>query len=157
MKKLLLLVTLFTFANSYSQSVDDFIALMKVDVLAEKIDIITDVMNFTDEQADIFWPIYTDYASEQLALSDLRIANIKNFSANYDSLTDAKADELINNFFTFQETRLSMNEEYYQIFAEALSPSIAAKYMQLESELQLLIDVGIASNMPLAKLPDDGN
>jgi len=67
MKKLMLIAALFAFTNVYAQSVDDFIALMKVDVLAQKVDIISSVMNFTDEQADIFWPIYTDYAADQLA------------------------------------------------------------------------------------------
>jgi len=155
MKKLMLIAALFAFTNVYAQSVDDFIALMKVDVLAQKVDIISSVMNFTDEQADIFWPIYTDYAADQLALSDLRVANIKDFAANYDSLSESKADELINNFFTFQETRLNMNEDYYTRFSDALGATIAAKYMQLESELQLIIDLGVASNLPLAKLPGE--
>jgi len=48
-----------------------------------------------------------------------------------------------------------MNEDYYTRFSDALGATIAAKYMQLESELQLIIDLGVASNLPLAKLPGE--
>jgi len=155
MKKLMLIVALFTVTNIYAQNVDDVIQLLKSDVQSDRIAIITEVMNFTEEQSGIFWPIYNDFSSELLKLSDVRIANIKDFAANYDSLTDKKADQLINTSFKFQKERLSLNEKYYSKFAKALTPTVAAKYMQLEHELQLIIDLSINSNLPLAKKPGE--
>ncbi len=155
MKKLMLIVALFTVTNIYAQSTDDFIALLKSDVQSDKIEIITQLMNFTDAQSEIFWPIYNDFSNELMKLSDKRIANIKDFAANYDSLTDEKANQLIKNAFDFQGDRLSLNEKYYSKFAKALSPTVAAKYMQLEYEIQLIIDLSVNSNLPLAKKPGE--
>jgi hypothetical protein len=155
MKKLMLIVALFTITNIYAQSVDDFIALLKSDVQSDKIAIITEVMTFTDQQAEVFWPIYNDFSYELLKLSDVRVANIKDFAANYDSLTDEKANQLIKNAFDFQGDRLDLNEKYYDKFADALTPTVAAKYMQLEYEIQLIIDLSVNSNLPLAKKPGE--
>jgi lysophospholipase L1-like esterase len=155
MKKLILTIALFSVANVFAQNVDDFIQLLKSDVQSQKIAIITQVMNFTDEQSEVFWPIYNEFSNELLKLSDKRISNIKDFAANYDSLTDKKADQLINNAFSFQSDRLSLNKKYYSKFAKALTPTVAAKYMQLEYEIQLIIDLSVNSNLPLAKMPGE--
>jgi len=153
MRKLFLVAILFSVTNSFAQDIDSYIELLKSDVKAEKKAIITEVMAFDQKQSEAFWPIYREYEFELDKLSDKRIANIKDFAANYDSLTDANADRLIKSSFDFQEDRLSLNKKYYKKFAEALSPTVAAKYMQLEHEIQLIIDLKISSSLPLVKKP----
>ena len=155
MKKLILIVALFSVTSVFAQNVDDFIQLLKSDVQSNKIVIITEVMKFTDEQSEKFWPIYNEYSNELSKLAGKRIANIKDFAANYDSLTNEKANQLINTSFDFQEDRLDLNQDYYNKFAEALGSIVAAKYMQLEHQIQLIIDLSINSNLPLAKKPGE--
>jgi hypothetical protein len=146
---------MFSTMSVLAQNVDDFIQLLKSDVQNNKIAIITEVMNFTDEQSEKFWPIYNEFSNELSKLSDKRVANIKDFAANYDSLTADKANELMENSFNYREDRLNLNEDYYGTFAEALGPIVAAKFMQLEHQIQLIIDLSINSNLPLAKKPDE--
>jgi len=155
MKKLILVMVLFSATSLFAQNVDDFIQLLKTNVQSDKITIITQVMNFTEEQSEVFWPIFNDYSTELSKLGDKRISNIKDFAANYDSLTDAKANELIKNSFDYQNDRLSLNEKYYNKFAKVLGATVAAKYMQLEHQIQLIIDLQINSNLPLAKKPGE--
>jgi hypothetical protein len=157
MKNFFLIAFLISLSSVFAQDVDTYIELLKSDVKADKKAIITEVMEFTEKQSEVFWPIYREYEYEQDKLSDKRISNIKDFAANYDSLTDAKADELIKSSFDFLDDRLSLNEKYYQKFAEALTPTVAAKYMQLEHQIQLIIDLSISSNLPLAKKPGSEN
>jgi len=153
MKKIFLIVFLFSITNVIAQDVDSYIELLKTDLKANKKAIITDVMEFTEDQSEVFWPIYREYEFELDKLSDKRISNIKDFANNYDMLTDEKAKQLIDNAFDFQEDRLDLNKKYHKKFAEALGPIAAAKYMQLEYEIQLLVDLSINSNLPLAKKP----
>jgi len=155
MKKLFLILALFLTTSAFAQNVDDFIQLLKSDAQSNKIAIITEVMNFTDQQSEKFWPIYNEFSNELSKLSDKRVANIKDFANNYDSLSADKANELMENSFEYQKDRLNLNEEYYGTFAEALGPIVAAKYMQLEHQIQLIIDLSINSNLPLAKEPGE--
>lgn len=153
MKKLFLVAFLFSFTSVFAQDVDSYIELLKSDVKTDKRAIITEVMAFTEQQAEAFWPIYREFEFELDKLSDARIANIKEFAANYENLTNEKADKLINVSFDFLGDRLNLNEKYYNKFAEALSPIVAAKYMQLENQIQLILDISIVANLPLATKP----
>ncbi len=149
MKKMLMLFVLIAFTSSFAQDVQSYIELLKSDVKTGKKEIITDVMEFTDTQSEAFWPIYNEFEHELEKLANKRVENIKDFAANYDNMTDKKADELIKNSFSFLEDRLSLNKKYYKKFAAALTPTVAAKYMQVEHAIQLVLDIGIAANLPL--------
>jgi hypothetical protein len=153
LKKLFLILVLFSSASILAQDVDSYIELLKSDIKTDRKVIITETMQFTQQQSEKFWPIYNEFEHEMGKLSSKRIANIKDFAANYDSLSDKKADELIKNSFNFQKERLSLNEKYYKKFAEALTPIVAAKYMQVENQIQLIIDISIAANLPFAEKP----
>lgn len=153
MKKLFLIAFLLSLTSVFAQDVDSYIELLKTDVKSDKKAIITEVMNFDEKQAEVFWPIYREYEYEQDKLSDKRISNIKDFAANFDSLTNEKANQLIEHALDFQDERLDLNKKYYKKFAEVLTPIVAAKYMQLEYEIQTIIDLSINSNLPLAKKP----
>ena len=153
MKKLFLFIFLFSIVNIFAQDADSYIEILKSEIKTDKKAIITETMQFTEQQSAAFWPVYNEFEHELDKLSSKRIANIKDFAANYDSLTDKKADELIKTSFSFQNDRLSLNEKYYKKFADVLTPIVAAKYMQLENQIQLILDLSIAANLPLAKKP----
>mgnify|MGYP003428754842 FL=1 len=153
MKKLFLIAFLLSITNVFAQDVDSYIELLKSDIKTNKKAIITEVMVFTEKESEAFWPIYNEYEYELSKLADKRIANIKDFSSNFDSLTDVKANDLLMNSFSFLEDRLNLNKKYYKKFAEALTPTVAAKYMQLEHQIQLVLDINIAANLPLMEKP----
>jgi hypothetical protein len=153
MKKLFLFAFLFSLTNVFAQDVESYIELLKSEIKTDRKAIITESMKFTEKESKAFWPIYNEFEHELEKLSSKRIANIKDFATNYDSLTDKKADELIKTSFSFQKDRLNLNEKYYKKFAEVLTPTVAAKYMQVENQIQLIIDLSIAANLPLAKKP----
>ncbi len=149
MKKIFVLFVLIAFTSSIAQDVQSYIELLKSDVKTGKKEIITEVMEFTDQQSEAFWPIYNEFENQLEKLADKRLANIKDFAANYDIMTDKKADELIKNSFSFLEDRQSLNKKYYKKISKALTPTVAAKFMQVEHAIQLLLDIGIAANLPL--------
>ena len=111
MKILLLFAFLFSITSVFAQDVDSYIEQLKSEIKADKKALITETMAFTEKESQAFWPIYTDFEYDLDKLSSKRISNIKDFAANYDSLTDAKADELIKNSFSFMEDRLSLNKK----------------------------------------------
>src|SRR5215212_7674362 len=68
--------------------------LLRSDVRAEKIAILTEVMGFTEEEDAKFWPIYREYDAEMAKLGDQRVALIADYAKDYGTLTDASADKL---------------------------------------------------------------
>jgi hydrogenase maturation factor HypE len=123
--------------------------MLRTDVRAEKVAVITEVMAFTDAEAEVFWPIYREYELELAKLFDKRLANIKNYADNFEAIDDAKADELITTAFKISEKRTKLQKSYYTKVKKAIGAKRAAKFAQLDHQIDLLIEIQIAANLPL--------
>ena len=59
--------------------------LLRSDVRAQKVAIITEVMGFTEAEDKAFWPIYREYDVEMAKLGDERVAMIAEYAGNYSN------------------------------------------------------------------------
>ena len=66
-------------------------------------------------------------------------------------MTDQKAEELIARALEFQTKRLELKRQFFPKFAQALSPKIAAKFFQVENQLQLILDLQISAELPIVE------
>jgi hypothetical protein len=124
--------------------------LLRSDVRAQKIAIITEVMGFTEKEDAVFWPIYREYDVESASLGNERIALIAEYAAAYDTLTDDVADRLAASALDLEAKRQAVKRKYYERIKTALSPRLAMRFLQVEHQLLLLIDLQIAAALPIA-------
>ena len=153
MKKLLILLVL-VFAFSL-QAQDDFIELLRQDLKTQKVAIITEAMNFTEEESNTFWPVYRKYDFESSKLGDERLAIIKDYADNYDKMTDEKAKELMDRNIKLQEQRLKLSKKFYKEFQKVLPAIKATRFIQVDNQLNLLLNLQIASELPLIEAPEE--
>jgi hypothetical protein len=125
--------------------------LLRSDVRTQKIAIITEVMGFTDAEDAAFWPIYREYDAEISKLGDERVALVAEYAANYATLTDAVADQLARKAIDVEARRRTALAACYERVQKALSPKTALRFLQVEHQLQLLIDLQISAALPIAK------
>ena len=137
-------------APDAEQNISEYIDLMRKDVRSQKSAIMDTVMQLDLDQAAKFWPIYRDYDAELKKLNDLRVANIKEYAKSYNDLTDAKADELMRNAISYQQQRMELLVKYYDRAKESLGGVTAARFLQVEHQLLLIIDLQIDSSLPIA-------
>ena len=90
-------------AATQKKNIDAYIALMRRDVRQEKAEIMGAMMALNSQDSAKFWPIYNDYDVQLSKLNDQRVANIKEYAANYDHLTDDEADKLVQNGMAYQK------------------------------------------------------
>ena len=124
--------------------------LLRSDVRAQKVAIITEVMGFTDKEDEAFWPIYREYDLEMAKLGDERVALIADYAKNYGNVTDEVADRLASRALELESRRQELKGQVYQKVKKALSPLTAARFLQVEHQLLLLIDLQIAAALPIA-------
>jgi hypothetical protein len=105
----------------------------------------------TEEQNKAYWPIYDKYEKELTKLNDQRLALIEDYAKNYETMTDEKAAELIVRAMDFQDKRTQLRRTYLGELKNVLTPKTVARLMQLENQTDLLIDLQIASEVPLVK------
>jgi hypothetical protein len=130
---------------------DSDIQLLRSDVQADKNDIITHTMAFTDQESAAFWPVYRDYARDQQVIGDDRWKLIKDYAANYDTLDDAKADDLAKQMFSIDSRTTKLREDYWPKFEKAIGGKRAAKFYQVDNRLSLIIDLKLTSEIPLLR------
>jgi hypothetical protein len=133
-----------------AQNLDAYIKLLRKDVRSQKSAVMSQVMQLDPDEAAKFWPIYRDYDTELSKVNDMRIANIKEYADSYNQLTDAKANELIQNAIAYQKQRTELLATYYQRMKQEMGAITAARFVQVEYQLLLVIDLQIASELPIA-------
>ena len=130
---------------------DASLELQRVDLRSKKRALIQKAVPLTEEQSKAFWPIYEKYEKGLINVNDMRLAMIKDYAANYESMTDEKAAELIVRAVDFQDKRLALRKSYMDELKNVLPPRLVARLLQLENQTDLLIDLQIASEVPLVK------
>ena len=64
-------------------------------------------------------------------------------------LSDEKAKELMKGAFQLRESKLKTQKKYHGKIEKTLSPVLAARWVQVENQIDMLIDLQIASALPL--------
>lgn len=127
-----------------------YVELLRSDVRTQKVAIITEVMGFSEAEDEAFWPIYREYDLELSKLGDERLDLIGEYAKSYADLTDAVADQLATRALDLESKRQALRQRCYERVKAALSPRTAMRFLQVEHQLQLLIDLQIAASLPVA-------
>lgn len=124
--------------------------LLRSDVRTLKVAILTEVMGFTEDEDAKFWPVYRDCERDASKLGDERVALIKDYAAKYAALTDDQATALASKAIELESRRHAGKAQCYERVKAVLSPRAALRFLQVEHQLQLLIDLQIAASLPVA-------
>src|SRR4051812_41672197 len=124
--------------------------LLRSDIRVQKVAIITEVMEFTEAEGAAFWPVYREYEAEMAKLGDERVALVADYARNFDGITDAAADRLAKTALDLEARRQAVKAKYYERIKTVLKPRAALRFLQVEHQLLLLIDLQISAALPIA-------
>jgi Spy/CpxP family protein refolding chaperone len=127
------------------------IQLLRSDLRSAKKQIVAENMKLTDTQAEKFWPVYDAYTRETTKLGDARYALIKEYANEYDSMTDAQADSLVNKMTTLDEQTATLRRQWVPKFRAVLTGKQTALFVQLDRRINLVLDLQFAANIPIVK------
>ncbi len=128
-----------------------YIELLRSDVKAAATEIIAEVMQFNDDDAAKFWPIYREFELELSKIGDGRVALIKKYADNYDDMSDDVADQLAQEVFRLEQERENLKIKYYGRIKQALTAKTATRFLQVFNQILMLTDLQIASRLPVIK------
>ena len=134
-----------------SRNLNAYVELLRSDLRTQKVAVLTEMMQFTEAEDKAFWPIYREYDLELSRLNDERLALIESYANAYDSLTPATASDLVVKALDLESRRTALKQKYFAKLKGALSPLTAAKALQIEHQIQLLVDLQIAASLPVVQ------
>lgn len=111
--------------------------------------LIDKAMELNPDERDAFWKEYRQYETEWQQLNDQRYQIIRDYAAYYGRMTDAVADNLAERVLRMRQARNDLARKYYRRIKKATSAITAARFLQVEDEINLLSDLKLSSEAPL--------
>jgi hypothetical protein len=138
-------------SETREQNLRAYTELLRSDLRTQKVAVITEMMQFTETEDAAFWPIYREYELALSRLQDERLAAIERYAEVYSRLTETDADTLAVAALDLEARRTALKQTYYAKLKSALSPIQAARALQIENQILLLVDLQVAASLPVAK------
>ena len=95
--------------------------------------------------------MYNQYDQELTKLGDERIAFIRMYAENYGTLTDQKVTQIANGLLDVEGRRNALKKKYFQKMSQVLNPKQATKFLQIERQILLLLDLQVAASLPIVE------
>ena len=135
-------------ADAAAQISQEEIAIIQNLYGMEKRTIYMKVMDLSPGDSVSFWPLYNEYEDDRKDLGTRRIKNMERFTGKYPAISAEELDEIAEEAIDIAEGFLEIQEDYYEKMKEATSTMTAAKFLQLESFLNSVIQSELAVRMP---------
>ena len=148
------LAVLITPNAARAQDVDTWTAIQQVlaDLKADRQAVVAANLPLTEGEARAFWPVYKDYRGEVEKIGERAAKLIAAYAANFETMTDAKADAFFKDSLAIERDRLTVREKYVPKVRAVLPAQKAARFFQIENKLDAIVNVTVASEIPLVRI-----
>ena len=137
-------------ANAQSKAASDQdIEMLRQNIRARRKEITAQNMTLTADEATRFWPIFDQYRKEAIKPNDERWSLMKDYAANYDTLTDAQANDYMKRATAVDQQLLALRMKYVPIFEKVISAKKTALWYQIDRHIDLLINLQFSEMLPL--------
>ena len=134
-----------------AQSIHDEQQQVIAQIQTDKHAIVLKSLALDDAQVQAFTPIYDKYQFERKQLFDRAAALLDLYAANYESMTDDAAKEILKDWFSLQDDEVALARKYAKQFDKVLPPAKVIRFVQVENKLDTLLKLKAVANIPLAR------
>lgn len=127
----------------------DTMELMRADMDTKKKTIIARSMEMTEPESEVFWPLYKEYQAGLEKLNSRSIRLVEDL--HQKTLSDADAENLLQEFLSIEKDRLALKEKYVKRFSKTLPDRLVLKYFQLENKVEAALRWAFAEEIPLVQ------
>jgi len=130
---------------------DQDIEMLRADLRSQRKQVTAENMNLTADESTKFWPIFDQYRKEAIKANDDRWALIKEYATNYNTMSDAQAQQYIKRANDIDQQLLSLRMKYVPVFEKVISPKKTALWYQIDRRIDLLINLQLSTQIPMVK------
>ena len=129
----------------------DNMDLVKEKIQTDKKLLIATNMQLTESEANAFWPVYQAYQAELAKLRDREVTLIEEFATNFESMSDDVAKNLLDDSLSIDSDHQKLRQSYLSKFRGVLPDKKVARYYQLESKINAVLEYEMARRIPLVQ------
>jgi hypothetical protein len=129
---------------------DADIQLLRQDLRTQKQKLIAQNLPMTESEAVKFWAVYNSYAQDLKQINDEKFRLVKQYGDSWGTMTNDEALIYIRRWLEVDEQAHQLRSKYVINVSQALPGKKAATFFQLDRRISMMIDIQLASQMPLA-------
>ena len=129
---------------------DADIQLLRQDLRAQKQKLIAQNMPMTESEAVKFWAVYNRYTGELRDINDEKFRLIKEYGEKWGAMTNEDALIYIRRWLEVDAQAHQLRLKYVPEVSQVLPGKKAATFFQLDRRISMMMDVQLASQIPLA-------
>jgi hypothetical protein len=150
---MVLAITLIGFVGSVlaQEKPADNMELVKEKIRTDKKLFIATNMQLTESEAKAFWPVYEAYQAELGKLRDREIKLIEEFATNFETMSDDVAKNLLDDSLSIDSDHQKLHQSYLSKIRGTLPEKKVARYYQLESKINAVLEYEMAKRIPLVQ------
>lgn len=103
------------------------------------------------QQLEAFWSVYGEYEKSRGAITDQRMALLKDYATKYKTMTGADATGWLNTVAKIQTDEIALRKKYADMVAQKVSPAAAARFWQIDDYITTAAKLDVLDNIPLVK------
>jgi hypothetical protein len=128
---------------------DQDIEMLRADLRSQRKQITALNLPLTADEATKFWPIFDQYRQEAIKPNDERWALIKDYADNYNTMSDAQAQDYIKRSTAVDEQLQNLRMKYVPLMERVISPKKTALWYQIDRRIDLLINLQLSTVIPM--------
>jgi len=129
---------------------DADIQLLRQDLRAQKQKLIAQNLPMTESEAVKFWAVYNRYTGELRDINDEKFRLIKEYEEKWGPMTNEDALIYIRRWLEVDAQAHQLRLKYVPEVSQVLPGKKAATFFQLDRRISMMMDVQLASQIPLA-------
>jgi hypothetical protein len=133
---------------------DEDIVLLRQDLRAKKMQVIGQNMSLSDAEAQKFWPIYNHYVKDLQEVNNQKYDLLKQYAHMWSTMTDQDAMIYVRHWLEVDEEVQALRVKYVPVVYQVLPGKKAATFFQLDRRLNMIVDLQLFSQIPLAKVKE---
>jgi hypothetical protein len=130
---------------------DQDIDLMRQDLRNKKRQIIAENLPLSDAEAQKFWPIYQHYTNDLKQINDEKYVLLKNYSQMWGNISNQDALIYIRRWLEVDQEVQALRSKYVPVVSQVLSGKGTATFFQLDRRITMMMDIQLASQIPLVQ------
>jgi hypothetical protein len=134
-----------------STNLRDDTELLISQIQTDKRAVVLAAMQLTDAEVRAFTPVYDKYQADMKQQYEAGAEMLNKFAANYGSMTDDAAQDIMKDWFKLRDHRNGLMKKYAREMGRGLPATKVLQWVQIENKLNALLDVQAASVVPIAR------
>ena len=136
---------------------DKDIEQFRANLRAMRKELMAQNMNLSADEATRFWPVFDQYRKDAIKPNDERWALIKEYAKNYNTMTEAQAQDYMKRATAVDQQLLALRLKYVPVFEKVVSPKKAALWYQIDRHIDLMINLRLSSVIPMVNTANPTN